>query len=60
MLDANAVLFTCGVVLCIMQGYLHCSISSQEIELQYQQNPSGTMMFTTKNFNYELDFSGEL
>ncbi|XP_044199221.1 uncharacterized protein si:ch211-244b2.3 [Thunnus albacares] len=34
-----------------------CSISSQDIELQYQQNPSGTMKFTTKNFSYELNFS---
>ncbi|KAI3366716.1 hypothetical protein L3Q82_009390 [Scortum barcoo] len=34
-----------------------CNISSQDIELQYQQNPSGTMMFTTNNFNYELNFS---
>lgn len=33
------------------------SISSQDIELQYQQNPSGTIMFTTKNFSYELNFS---
>lgn len=33
-----------------------CSISSQDIELQYQQNPSGTMMFTTNSFNYELNF----
>lgn len=35
-------------------------MSSQDIELQYQQNPSGTMMFTTQSFSYELNFSGEL
>ncbi|XP_026182572.1 uncharacterized protein LOC113142040 [Mastacembelus armatus] len=34
-----------------------CSISSQDIELQYQQNPSGTMNFSTKRFKYELNFS---
>ncbi|XP_054480472.1 E3 ubiquitin-protein ligase DTX1 [Anoplopoma fimbria] len=33
------------------------SVSSQDIELQYQQNPSGTMMFSTRNFSYELNFS---
>ncbi|XP_059182336.1 uncharacterized protein si:ch211-244b2.3 [Centropristis striata] len=33
------------------------SISSQNIELQYQQNPSGSMVFYTKNFSYQLDFS---
>ncbi|XP_040885954.1 uncharacterized protein si:ch211-244b2.3 [Toxotes jaculatrix] len=34
-----------------------CSVSSQDIELQYQQNPSGTMLFTASNFSYELNFS---
>lgn len=34
-------------------------MSSQDIELQYQLNPSGTTKFTTKSFNYELNFSGE-
>ncbi|XP_034381698.1 uncharacterized protein si:ch211-244b2.3 [Cyclopterus lumpus] len=33
------------------------SISSQDIELQYRQNPSGTVMFTTKSFSYELNLS---
>ncbi|XP_044042671.1 protein mono-ADP-ribosyltransferase PARP11 [Siniperca chuatsi] len=37
--------------------YHQCSVSSQDIELQYQQNPSGTMMFTSNKFNYELNFS---
>uniref|UniRef100_A0A3P8SES3 WWE domain-containing protein n=1 Tax=Amphiprion percula TaxID=161767 RepID=A0A3P8SES3_AMPPE len=37
--------------------YSKCSISSQDIELQYQQNPSGTTTFTTKYFSYELNFS---
>uniref|UniRef100_A0A3B4YUQ3 Uncharacterized LOC111656478 n=1 Tax=Seriola lalandi dorsalis TaxID=1841481 RepID=A0A3B4YUQ3_SERLL len=39
------------------KGYRHCSISTQDIELQYQQDPSGIMRFTAKNFSYELDFS---
>ncbi|XP_073336639.1 protein mono-ADP-ribosyltransferase PARP11-like [Pagrus major] len=34
-----------------------CSMSSQDIELQYQLNPSGTTKFSTKSFNYELNFS---
>ncbi|XP_029350850.1 E3 ubiquitin-protein ligase DTX1 isoform X2 [Echeneis naucrates] len=34
----------------------NCSISSQDIELQYQQTPTGKLMFTTNNFSYELDF----
>lgn len=34
-----------------------CSISSQEIEFQYQLNPSGTMKFSTSSFSYELSFS---
>ncbi|KAK5848908.1 hypothetical protein PBY51_008594 [Eleginops maclovinus] len=33
------------------------SISSQDIERQYQQTPSGSMKFTAKNFSYELNFS---
>nr|XP_054595721.1 uncharacterized protein si:ch211-244b2.3 isoform X1 [Nothobranchius furzeri] len=41
------------------KGYSQCSVSSPDIELQYQQNPSGSMTFTTKCFSYELDFSGE-
>ncbi|KAM9328184.1 uncharacterized protein KZ484_019537 isoform 2-T2 [Pholidichthys leucotaenia] len=34
-----------------------CSISSQEIELQYKLNPSGTMRFSTRHYSYELSFS---
>uniref|UniRef100_A0A4W5LGG2 WWE domain-containing protein n=1 Tax=Hucho hucho TaxID=62062 RepID=A0A4W5LGG2_9TELE len=34
-----------------------CSVSSQDIEAQYQQNPNGTMNFTTRSFSYQLDFS---
>lgn len=34
-----------------------CSVSSQDIEAQYQQNPNGTMNFTTRKFSYHLDFS---
>ncbi|XP_042367565.1 uncharacterized protein si:ch211-244b2.3 isoform X1 [Plectropomus leopardus] len=33
------------------------SVSSQDIELQYQQNPSGIVTFTTMHFSYELNFS---
>uniref|UniRef100_A0A8C7JEY9 Uncharacterized LOC109878555 n=1 Tax=Oncorhynchus kisutch TaxID=8019 RepID=A0A8C7JEY9_ONCKI len=36
-----------------------CSVSSQDIEAQYQQNPNGTMNFTTRRFSYQLDFSGK-
>ncbi|XP_074481000.1 uncharacterized protein LOC141761531 isoform X1 [Sebastes fasciatus] len=39
------------------KGSKGSSISSQDIELKYQQNPSGTITFTTKNFSYELNFS---
>lgn len=39
------------------KGYSQCSVSSPDIELQYQQNPSGTMIFTTTRFSYELNFS---
>ncbi|KAG1953496.1 protein mono-ADP-ribosyltransferase PARP12 [Pimephales promelas] len=35
----------------------HCSVSSQDIEAQYQQDSTGTMSFRTGRFNYELDFS---
>uniref|UniRef100_UPI0037E86C15 uncharacterized protein n=1 Tax=Semicossyphus pulcher TaxID=241346 RepID=UPI0037E86C15 len=38
-------------------GRRQCSVSSQDIELQYQQNPTGTMMFTAHRFSYELNFS---
>ncbi|KAM9334822.1 protein mono-ADP-ribosyltransferase PARP11-like [Symphorus nematophorus] len=37
--------------------YNQCSTSSQDIEVQYQQNPSGTMRFTTRNYSYELNFA---
>ncbi|MED6260726.1 hypothetical protein ATANTOWER_027357 [Ataeniobius toweri] len=39
------------------KGYGQCSISSLDIELQYQQNTSGTMIFTTSRFSYELNLS---
>ncbi|XP_067283293.1 zinc finger CCCH-type antiviral protein 1 isoform X2 [Pseudorasbora parva] len=35
----------------------HCSVSSQDIEAQYQQDSTGTMSFRTGRFTYELDFS---
>ncbi|XP_041819716.1 uncharacterized protein si:ch211-244b2.3 isoform X2 [Chelmon rostratus] len=38
-------------------GQYQCTISSQDIELQYQQDPSGSMMFTTNNFSYELNLA---
>lgn len=38
-------------------GPRQSSISSQDIELQYQQNPAGIMKFHTSQFHYELDFS---
>lgn len=37
------------------RGY--CSVSSEDIEAQYQQNPSGTMNFRAGRFNYDLNFS---
>ncbi|TMS02739.1 Zinc finger CCCH-type antiviral protein 1 [Larimichthys crocea] len=39
------------------KGNGQCSMSSDDIELQYQQNPSGTIKFTTRSFCYELNFS---
>lgn len=44
----------------LSSGQYQCTISSQDIELQYQQDPSGSMMFTTNNFSYELNLAGEL
>lgn len=35
----------------------HCSVSSQDIEAQYQQDSTGTMSFRAGRFSYELDFS---
>lgn len=34
-----------------------CSVSSQDIEAQYQQDPTSIMSFSAGRFNYELDFS---
>ncbi|XP_072530285.1 uncharacterized protein [Salminus brasiliensis] len=34
-----------------------CTLSSRDIEAQYQQNRTGTMSFSTGKFNYLLDFS---
>ncbi|XP_066523294.1 uncharacterized protein si:ch211-244b2.3 [Hoplias malabaricus] len=34
-----------------------CTVSSQDIESQYQQNNMGTMSFSTGKFTYHLDFS---
>ncbi|XP_012725176.2 protein mono-ADP-ribosyltransferase PARP11 isoform X2 [Fundulus heteroclitus] len=39
------------------KGSGQCSVSSPDIELQYQQNPSATIRFTTSRFSYELSFS---
>ncbi|XP_034529513.1 uncharacterized protein si:ch211-244b2.3 [Notolabrus celidotus] len=38
------------------KGPRQSSVSSQDIELQYQQNPAGTMAFTATRFNYVLNF----
>ncbi|KAM6984815.1 uncharacterized protein FYW47_018372 [Aplochiton taeniatus] len=34
-----------------------CSVSSQDIEAEYQQNPTGTFNFTAGRFTYELNFA---
>ncbi|XP_062852603.1 protein mono-ADP-ribosyltransferase PARP12 [Trichomycterus rosablanca] len=34
-----------------------CSITSADIEAEYQRNPQGTMDFTVNNNEYKLDFS---
>ncbi|XP_041113254.1 uncharacterized protein si:ch211-244b2.3 isoform X3 [Polyodon spathula] len=39
----------CGVV---------CSITSDDIEQSYQQNPQGQLQFTAGQFSYMLDYSG--
>ncbi|XP_032445159.1 uncharacterized protein LOC116736657 [Xiphophorus hellerii] len=39
------------------KSYCQCSVSSPDIELQYQQNQSGIMTFATRRFSYELNFS---
>ncbi|XP_041833037.1 uncharacterized protein si:ch211-244b2.3 isoform X2 [Melanotaenia boesemani] len=39
------------------KGRHQCSISSQDIEHQFQLNPSGVMKFNTMKFCYELNFS---
>ncbi|RXM36713.1 Poly [ADP-ribose] polymerase 11 [Acipenser ruthenus] len=35
-----------------------CSVSSDDIEQSYQQNPQGQLQFTAGRFSYTLDFSG--
>lgn len=39
------------------KGKRQCSMSGQDIELHYQQNPTGTIKFNTTHFSYELNFS---
>ncbi|XP_061106684.1 uncharacterized protein LOC133134498 [Conger conger] len=34
-----------------------CSVSSDDIENSYQQNPGGTLSFATNSFQYQLNFS---
>ncbi|XP_062339523.1 uncharacterized protein si:ch211-244b2.3 isoform X1 [Osmerus eperlanus] len=34
-----------------------CSVSSQDIEISYQQDSGGTLTFTTRTFTYQLCFS---
>uniref|UniRef100_A0A3P9MXK3 Uncharacterized LOC103459200 n=1 Tax=Poecilia reticulata TaxID=8081 RepID=A0A3P9MXK3_POERE len=41
----------------IWKDYSKCSVSSPDIELQYQLNQLGIMTFATKRFSYELNFS---
>lgn len=35
-----------------------CSVSSDDIEQKYQQNPQGSMTFKVKGQPYKLDFTG--
>ncbi|CAN9508497.1 unnamed protein product [Ophioblennius macclurei] len=39
-------------------GAAGCSVSSREVELRYQQNPAGSLDFSTRKFRYQLDFAG--
>ncbi|XP_062852585.1 uncharacterized protein si:ch211-244b2.3 [Trichomycterus rosablanca] len=34
-----------------------CTVSSQDIELQYQQNRTGNMSFSSRRFSYTIDFT---
>uniref|UniRef100_A0A8B9K5Y0 WWE domain-containing protein n=1 Tax=Astyanax mexicanus TaxID=7994 RepID=A0A8B9K5Y0_ASTMX len=38
----------------------NCTVSSQEIEAQYQRNKTGIMSFSTGKFNYQLNFTGTI
>ncbi|XP_029969736.1 uncharacterized protein LOC115404518 [Salarias fasciatus] len=40
-----------------VKGNGGCSISSQDVELRYQQDPSGSLDFSTAMFRYRLDFT---
>ncbi|XP_063301446.1 protein mono-ADP-ribosyltransferase PARP11 isoform X1 [Pelobates fuscus] len=35
----------------------NCSVSSQDIEQSFKENPNGSVLFTTTKFNYKLDFA---
>ncbi|KAF4079556.1 hypothetical protein AMELA_G00179440 [Ameiurus melas] len=39
------------------EGRGECTVSSQDIEMQYQQNRAGVMRYSTGHFNYHLNFS---
>ncbi|KAF5907974.1 poly [ADP-ribose] polymerase 12-like, partial [Clarias magur] len=38
-------------------GKGRCTMSSQEIEMQYQQNTSGVIRYSSQKFHYQLDFT---
>lgn len=44
------------VLLCVKGA---CSVSSAEIEAQYQRNPQGCMSFTINGQPYEINFSSK-
>lgn len=35
-----------------------CSVTSDDIERKYNQNPKGSMTFKVKGHSYKLDFGG--
>ncbi|XP_034168921.2 uncharacterized protein si:ch211-244b2.3 isoform X1 [Pangasianodon hypophthalmus] len=39
------------------KGSGKCTVSSQEIEMHYQQDRAGTIRYSSAKFNYQLDFS---
>ncbi|XP_060758931.1 zinc finger CCCH-type antiviral protein 1 isoform X2 [Neoarius graeffei] len=39
------------------KGSGNCTMSSQDLELHFQQNRTGAVTYSTRTFNYQLDFS---